>query len=201
MPNVSKAQVRAYWKYMQKQYRFKVIDKDDAKEMQLVGWALDTMGIQDQDDFLNNYTTTIGSKIYVPFEIGVGTQRQRVGQIITCAHECQHVLQSRRDPMYEIKYLTNDASRTLFEVDAYQVNMEIHWWFYRKLLSPAVMANTLKGYSIGAANRRVAKRQFISSSKMIQYGGVTTGTAIKTIRWCNRNLKPARRRTVRMIKV
>jgi len=201
MPQVSGDQVRLYWKYMQKQYRFKVVDKDDAGEMQLIGWALDTMGIQDQDYFLHNYTTTVGSKIYIPFEVGVGTQKQLVGQIMTCAHECQHIVQSRRDPMYEIKYLTSDAARTLYEVDAYQANMEIHWWWYQKTLNPTILVNTLKGYSIDAPNRRVAKKRFISANKMIEYGGVTTGTAIKTIRWCNRNLKPARSRTVRVIKV
>lgn len=201
MPQVTGAQVQEFWAYMGKKYRFKVIDKEDAAEMKLVGWALDTMSIQDQDHFLENYTTTIGSKIYVNFDIGVGTQRQLVGQIITCAHECQHIIQSRRDPLYEVKYLTNDAARTMFEVDAYQANMEIHWWFYQKLLSPTMLANQLKGYSIGAANRRVAKKRFVSAGKMIQYGGVTTGTAITTIRWCNKHLKPAQPRTFRLIKV
>lgn len=201
MPKVTSKQVKDFWKYMGRAYRFEVIDKSEAAEMRLVSWALDAMRIQDQKDFLKNYTTTLGNRVYVPFEIGKGTQKQLVGQIITCTHEAQHVAQYRRDRSFMFKYLLSDSSRALYEADAYRANMEIYWWFHKKLLSPTMLANKLKGYSVGKSDIRVARKHLISASKTVQYGGVITGTSKKAIRWLNKNVKTSKPRRVLMIKV
>ena len=201
MPKITSKQVKDFWKYMGRAYRFKVIDKSNATEMRIVGWALDMMGIQNRKNFLKNFTTTVGNRVYIPFEIGKGTQRQLVQQVITCTHEAQHVAQYRRDHSFLLKYLLSDSSRALYEADAYRTNMEIYWWFYKKLLSPGMLANKLKSYSVGKSDIRVVKKHLLSASKTVKYGGVITGTSKKAIRWLNRNVKTSRPRRVTMIRV
>jgi hypothetical protein len=180
-------QVKAFWKYMSNKYNFQVIDKGDSEMMKLVAWALDMMEIQDADYFMKNYTTTVTfgewRAVYVPFEIGKGTQAQLIAQVETCVHECQHVVQADRDPMHSIKYLTNDTHRAYYEADAYRTNMEMHWFFTMTLLSPKTLANKLKGYSVGAVDRRICEKHLIIAAKVVERGGVISGTSKVAIAW------------------
>jgi hypothetical protein len=65
--------VTGLWDHMTDHYGSRVAKKD-APEMQLVGTALEKMGILDAEDFLKRYATTLGRTIYLPFEIGDGDE-------------------------------------------------------------------------------------------------------------------------------
>ena len=94
---VTSSQVKDFWKYMRKKYGFTVVQKANAIEMQAIAWALDMMQIKNHKEFMENYNTTIGTVVYVNFKIGVGNQSQLKGQIKTCVHEAQHVIQFKRN--------------------------------------------------------------------------------------------------------
>lgn len=200
---VTEKDVQDFWKYMAKKYDFKVVKKGDSDEMKIVGQALDQMNIQKKKEFLEQYTTTVifgGWRcVYVPFEIGKGSQAQLIHQIATCVHECQHVVQADREVAQQIKYLTSDASRAYYEADAYRATMEMHWYFTGRILSPKSLANGLKSYSIGKADRRIAEKHLIIASKVVKRGGVITGTSKVAIRWWNRRKKVTSFRNVSLI--
>ena len=67
--DIQPEEVWAFWRFMQDHYRTTVVNKRDALEMQLVAQALDALGIQSRDRFLRNFTTTLGRRIYTPFEV------------------------------------------------------------------------------------------------------------------------------------
>lgn len=64
-------QVAAFWAHMQAHYGTCLVNKLSSTEMELVGQALDALGILDRARFLGGFATTIGKRIYVPFEPGV----------------------------------------------------------------------------------------------------------------------------------
>jgi len=203
---VTGKQVMAFWKYMAKKYDFDIVTKADAKEMRIVGWALEQMHIQKKADFLKKYTTTIvlgkWRCVYIPFEIGEGTQAKLIYQNETCVHESQHVVQATRDRMQPMKYLRSDASRAFYEADAYRANMEMHRFFTGRMLSAKYLANLLKGYSIGKADRRICEKHLIIASKVVKRGGVITGPSKVAIRWWKKQQPAkARVRKVMMIRV
>ena len=68
--DVQPEEVWAFWRFMQDHFRTSVINKRSALEMQLVARGLEALGIQSKDRFLKNFTTTIGRRIYTPFEVG-----------------------------------------------------------------------------------------------------------------------------------
>lgn len=179
--------VKAFWQYMSKEYDFEIVTKKDAAEMKVVGWFLDRMNIQKKSVFMERYTTTIclgpWRCVYVPFEIGTGDQKELISQIVICAHECQHVVQADREPAQPMKYLLSDASRAYYEADAYRVNLELHWFFTKRLLSAEKLASKLRHYSIGAADRRIAEKHLVIAAKVVKRGGVITGVSKETIAW------------------
>lgn len=205
MVNVTSDDVKEFWKYMSKKYKFDIVTKSDAVEMKIVGWALDQMGILDKNDFLKKYATTIclGSWrcVYVPFEIGKGGITQLIAQVETCVHESQHMVQADRDPLYAIKYLSSDTNRTYYEVDAYRTNMELHYFFTGKLISPKAIADTLAAYSIGLADRRIAEKHLTVAAKIVQRGGVVTNSSKVSIRWWSLRKKSSNLRKMTTVKL
>lgn len=181
--------VKAFWAYMCKKYNCTVIDKKSADEMKIVAWFLDLMDITDDSEFLDKYATTIGRRIYVPFEIGKGNYWQLLQQVAVCVHECQHVVQYSRDKSkFVFSYLYSDAARTHYETDAMRCNMEMYWFFTSRLLSASSLANKLRYYGVGSADRRVAKKHLVISGEVVKRGGVVMGPSKVAIKWWKRRV-------------
>lgn len=202
---ITSKDVKDFWKYMARKYKFEIVHKSDSASMKIIGWALSQMGIQSKDAFLKRYTTTVclGSwrAVYIPFEIGRGTQAQLISQVETCVHEAQHVVQAGRDSFQPMKYLRSDTSRAFYEADAYRTNMEMHWYFTGKLLSAKRLAGLLRGYRVGKADRRIAEKHLIIASKVVKRGGVISGVSKNAIRWWNRRKKTTKVRRLTLIRV
>ena len=111
--DVQPEEVWAFWRFMQDHFRTSVINKRSALEMQLVARGLEALGIQSKDRFLKNFTTTIGRRIYTPFEVGSPKGGWDLWhQIVICVHEHQHVVQHDREGLsYEVSYLADRAAR------------------------------------------------------------------------------------------
>lgn len=204
---VTGKQVRLFWNFMSKKYDFKIVQKEDAEEMKIVGWALEQMGVQKQSVFLDSFTTTIvlgqWRCVYVSFDIGKGSNAHLLSQAETCVHECQHVVQADREPMQPMKYLASDANRAFYEADAYRASMEMYYFFTGRMYAPKRLANLLRNYSVGRADRRIAEKHLIVASKVVKRGGVITGTSKVAIRWWMKRLDASstRHKKMTLIKV
>jgi len=178
------AQVRAFWKYMQKAYKTQVITKADSDEMKLAGWFLEKMGIQSKKTFLKRFTTTIGHKIYTPVKIGQGKAADRRNQFALCVHEHRHVLQFDKDPLsFLFNYATSSTKRSIYEVEAYRTNMELHYYFTGELLDINILGDTLRSYGCSKKDVRIFKKYLRMSAETIKRGGVSDSLTKKAIKW------------------
>lgn len=173
-----------FWKYMESQYRFIVVEKADSKAMEKISWVLDAMGILDHKEFMANFTTTLGRVVYVPFDIGVGNQRQLLSQVETCVHEAEHVVQYMRNrAKFVWKYVTSDASRSHYESEAYLTNMEMHFYLTGKLLGAKSLSGLLESYGVGEDDIRVTYKQLTIASKLVKRGAVISNTSKTAIKY------------------
>jgi hypothetical protein len=171
-------------------YRFgaSVVDKKNAVEMQLVSKLLDSLSIVDQSAFLQHFTTTLGRRIYIPFEIGIPTADWSLwGQIMVCAHECQHIVQY--DELGALKfawqYITKTAGRTKLEAYAYRCQLELNFWRTGQLLSAHELASSLKSYGVTAADIQVAETMLKMSGESVCRGAVINPTSRAAMDWLN----------------
>ena len=185
---LNEKQVVDFWKYMQREYGFTVVQKAGAVEMDAIAWTLDMMGIQDKGTFMKRYTTTLGMKVYVPFTRGKGNQKALLNQIMTCVHETEHVIQYTRNPVQFMgNYAISSAGRSHYEAEAYLTNMEIYYHFTGRVLVPGTLANKLKAYGVGPADIRVTRKQLMIASKVIGNGDVISNVSKKAIKYLKRN--------------
>jgi len=169
---------------MEKSYNSNHTSKSDSGMMRMIGRFLNAMGILDKKTFLKNYTTTIGSVIYVPFQIGVASTRYPLfNQLTTCVHEHQHVVQWRRGGLsFMLEYLTDSSRRAAYEVDAMHSSLEIHWWYSRRLPDISKMSLQLNDYNCKKDDIVMAEKMLRSISKAVVRGAISTSagkTAIK----------------------
>lgn len=185
-------QVQQFWLYMSKKYKFEVVDKNNAIEMKLVAWALEQMGIMNEQSFLAGYSTTVSlgniRKVYVPFDIGKGNPNDLKNQILICGHETKHVVQGQQDRRFLLKYLGSDTARAYYEMDALRVDMELAYFLSGKCPNPRTLANKLIWYSIEAPDRRTVEKHLKAAKKIVERGGVFTGISKDAIRWWKKKL-------------
>lgn len=186
--DVTPDEVRRFWGYMCNEYGTSVIDKRKAGEMKLVADVLGQMGVQDSATFMNNYTTTIGPRIYAPFEVGSPEGGWDLWQqMVICVHEHQHVHQYRKHgPIgFGLAYLTSRAARTEFEIEGYTCNMEMSYWRYGKTGSPRKLAQSLRGYAVRETDIAVATEALGLAAYTIKQGGVVTEAMATAWPWLN----------------
>jgi len=190
MSGLTPTQVATFWQYMTHRFDASIIDKRNAVEMQLVSRLLDSIGIVDKDAFLQHFATTIGRRIYVPFEIGIPTVNWSLwGQIMVCTHECQHIVQyDQLGPIkFAWKYTTNSAGRTRLEAEAYRCQLELNFWRTGQLLSADDLASSLKSYGVTDTDLEVAETFLRISGESVCRGAVINPTSRVAIDWLNVN--------------
>ncbi len=195
MSALSASQVAAFWQYMTKRFGASVIDKRNSFEMQLVSKLLHAIGILDEQAFLKHFTTTIGRRIYIPFEIGIPTADWSLwGQIMVCAHECQHIAQyNELGPLkFAWQYIGKTAGRTRLEAEAYRCQLELHCWRTGQLLSARELAKTLKSYGVTEADIQVAETILKMSGESVSRGAVINPASRVAIDWLNANVPELR---------
>jgi len=184
--NPTSKDVKDFWQFMQKKYNTTIIQKKDSAEMKFVAEFLDLLGILDKQAFLNRYTTTLGKKIYVPHPIGSDLPGWDLwGQIVICVHEHVHIDQDNKagDLIYEWAYVTNTASRTQYEVEAYRTGMELDWRYYHRMRTPKEIAATLKNYACTPTDIKVAEKALALAVPAIKAGALTTEVSQAAAKW------------------
>jgi len=213
MKDLTSRDVRRFWDYMMDHYRTTLIRKGDidlskigdggnfvdllanlggGAEMQLVALFLDKLDVIDKRTFMERYTTTLGDRIYIPFEIGDASTHSLESQVKVCVHEHQHVLQYRHEPIsFVIRYLADRAQRAIFEAEAFRCNLEISWWLTEgefTIYQAQSVAEALKNYGCSSDDIAVVKKFLRMSYKTVEAGGVINATSQVAIRWLERNV-------------
>ncbi len=180
--------VKDFWKHMQRKFQFQIADKSQSSLMKLAAWFLNLLGIQDKQDFLDTYTTTIFSTIYIPFKIGVASEPYPLpNQISICVHEAAHVLQNASDRRFTWRYATSTSWRANYEAKAYRTNMEIYWWYTKELLDPRMLAEKLWHYGCKEGDILACQQNLEIAAKMVKRGGVVSETSKVALKWLNKH--------------
>ena len=159
--------------------------------MGLIATFLDSLGITDKSKFLSSFTTTIGRKIYTPFDIGVETEKHSLwSQIVICVHEHQHIVQhDREEALFEITYLTDSDSRCRYEIEAYRSNLEINYWRYGKTPNAKQLAQVLENYGCSEVQISIAAQALTLANVSIRQGIVTNEASMVALGYLNTNLE------------
>lgn len=191
-------EVWAFWRFMQERFRTSVVNKRDALEMQLVAQALDALGVQSREHFLRNFTTTIGRRIYMPFDVGVPRGGWDLwSQIVVCVHEHQHVVQHDREGLsFEVSYLADRAARARWEAEAYRSNLELHFWRYGTTPSARRIAEALSDYGCRPEDVDVAAKSLALSAVSARRGAVMNEATHVALGWLDEHLPRLRAKGV-----
>ena len=192
---LTESQVVGLWKYMTKKYGTVVVSKARADEMQAAAAALALMGIMDAKTFLSEYTTTIGKRIYVPFEVGNASDCSLYSQVQICVHEHVHVRQFKDDKaLFFLQYCLDSSKRASFECEAYVASMEMIFQITDVCPSPAKTASLLKAYGCNKSDVNVAAVYLKAASSVIKKGGVITPESKIALSWLHKNVLKTRSR-------
>ncbi len=196
--DIQPEEVWAFWRFMQDHYRTTVVNKRDALEMQLVAQALDALGIQSRDRFLRNFTTTLGRRIYTPFEVGSPRGGWDLwSQVVICVHEHQHVVQHDREGLsFEVSYLADRAARARWEAEAYRSNLELHFWRYGTTPSARRIAEVLGDYGCRPEDVDVAAKSLALSAVSIRKGAVINEATHVALGWLDEHVPRLRAKEV-----
>lgn len=178
--------VREFWKASLVRWDTKRIDKDKAQEMQLVAEVLGLLGIVNKQDFLRRFTTTVGTRIYTPFDPGIPTPEWSLwNQITVCVHEHHHVFQDRAAGGlgFEWAYLTNPAQRAQYEAEAYRTNMVMDWRYQGRMLDPKVLAALLNNYGCSAVDVAVVAKMLALSVPSIKADAIPSDVCRWSTTW------------------
>jgi hypothetical protein len=196
--DIQPEEVWAFWRFMQDHYRTTVVNKRDALEMQLVAQALDALGIQSRDRFLRNFTTTLGRRIYTPFEVGSPRGGWDLwSQVVIYVHEHQHVVQHDREGLsFEVSYLADRAARARWEAEAYRSNLELHFWRYGTTPSARRIAEVLGDYGCRPEDVDVAAKSLALSAVSIRKGAVINEATHVALGWLDEHVPRLRAKGV-----
>lgn len=183
--------VRDFWAHMQKEYGSIIVPKADSEVMKLVAGLLNLIDIQDDDVFMKRFTTTLGNRIYIPFEIGVPGIYDLWDQICVCVHEHQHIVQGQREGWmtFGSRYLVSPSYRANYEAEAYGCNMELEFWHAGAGFNPYLYGirrvEGLKNYGCKPEHIEQAKQTINLRANLLTLGGVENETTQCALAWLN----------------
>lgn len=188
----SSEDVREFWKAMCAKWDTTRIDKANSNEMKLVGEVMGLLGVVNRQDFMRRFTTTVGTRIYTPFDPGVPTSDWSLwSQITVCVHEHHHVFQDRAAGGlgFEWAYLTNPAQRAHYEGEAYRTNMVMEWRYQGRMPDPYALAALLRYYGCSQSDIDVIGKMLALSIPSIKAGAMTSDVCRWATVWLDKQWK------------
>ena len=178
-------EVVSFWRHMQERFGTTTVNKGDAVEMQIIASVLDTLGILDKERFLRSFTTTLGRKIYTPFDVGSANDSWDLwDQVVVCVHEHQHVVQHDREGLsFEVSYVADRAARARFEAEAYRSNLEMHFWRYRTPTRSRPLAELLHDYGCRPEDVEIAAHSLALANVSVRRGAVLNESTRAALDW------------------
>lgn len=175
--------------YMLRKHGLKTVDKKKSWIMKVIAWFLGTFGIMNSEDFMKYYSVNIFNRVYIPWRVGEAEDLRLSSQMSTIIHECQHAVQQKMEGfLYNIFYLFSSKSRSFYETEAYRTNMEIHYWYTNKIISPLILSELLKNYGCSLQDVEASRRSLEAASSLVAQGTVITEATKNALSWINRNM-------------
>jgi len=173
-----------FWQQMALVFIASVVQKGTSGFMRSASWFLDAIGIMDKQTFMERYTTTIFSTIYVPFQIGIPTKNYSLwGQLSVCAHECQHVAQGNRDGVnaFNLRYLMDSGARAAYEAEALTAQMELEYWRWGEVPEdrPERRSRILEHYGCSEKDIEWVRVYLEQTRSTIMQGGIITAAGLR----------------------
>lgn len=178
--------VRNFFAFMSKKYNSTFESKANAAEMKLISQALNYFSITDGAAFLSRFTTTIGKTIYIPFVIGIPDDNYSLlGQIIVCAHEHQHIIQSNKagEAVFAMRYLLDPTWRASYEAEAYRVSMAVTSYLTGIAPETTPYLESIKSYGLGSDELDFFRNYLESSLPVIASYNTPDESARVSINW------------------
>ncbi|MCU0912960.1 MAG: hypothetical protein MUC88_00180 [Planctomycetes bacterium] len=161
--------------------------------MRAAAALLDTLDIQERDQFMERFVTTVGRTIYTPFSVGQATPIWTLPeQLRVAVHEHTHVVQGDREGwvVYDTRYLASSSHRAGYEAEAYGSDMEIEWWMSNGKFNPydfaLSRARSLKSYACSEADICQAAATMALRAGLVIQGYVESEAAKVAIEWLGR---------------
>ena len=187
--------VRRFYAYMLGHFGGQVLDKQNATEMKAVALLLGQIGVLDRQRFLENFATTLGRLIYLPFEPGVPRGNWSLWkQIVVLTHECQHIVQYDRLGALKFgwSYLSSQAERAHLETEAYGCSLELSYWRFGTLPAAADVASSLRGYAVRDVDVKVAETMLRMQGEAVKHGAVLTEASRVALAWLGQEARSIR---------
>jgi len=187
---------RNFWDHMLKTFGAVATQKGDAELMKVVATVLDAFGVQDKEQFMKDFVTTLGRTIYIPFEVGIEIPRWPLwAQVRVCGHECGHVVQGNREgwATFDSRYVTSSSFRAGYEAECYGIDMELEFWRLGSSgFDPFRFAQerplSLKNYGCKAAEIEQAQQMLTIRAGLVAQGVVESVAAQTAIPWLEKNV-------------
>ena len=173
--------VRALWQHLSVNFASVIKSKSHSSISLFCAESLEFMGIMNAETFLQNYVTTIGRTIYVPYFVGVAENtRELIEQAMTGVHEHQHVQQfNMGGRSFMSDYLTIPSKRVMAEVEAIMASWEFAMALQAKShstidLDPIRYAEQLRPYMLGDKDIALAAKALELGKTMVMDGAIST---------------------------
>lgn len=153
MHELDGAATRYFWDYMLHCYGAKNVPKSESWLMRTLAVVLSLLNIVSKTSFLQRYASTIGRKIYTPFEVGVPIKGwSLLSQVVVCIHECQHIVQQERLGRwhYTYQYLFSSTKRAELEAEAYSSKLAFYKWAFGTLPLYNYLSDALAHYNLSS---------------------------------------------------
>lgn len=160
----------AYCAFLTATMHIDVVNKHDSAAMARFGGLLQSAGVVYDDAFMNQYATTIGETIFVPFIPGVpGGRWSLEAQITVLAHEARHVEQTRRmgQAVLAVQYFTS-SGRVLIEGEAYSVQMLVARELCLDAWDMDAASRVMDGYAIRPSDQLAFESYLLSRSATLR---------------------------------
>jgi hypothetical protein len=170
-----------------------ILPKEDAVEMKAIAWGMDlgrgfgATGLASGASFMSDYTTTLGTNIYMP-----KSHREDYADFIAIlTHECQHVLQFKESGVeFAWLYLAEPEARARYEADAYAAGLALAKWMHGSLPADpisGIVAGLVRGYSLRQADAELAEDMLKSHFVSLKNDMIMSKSAREAIKFLDAN--------------
>jgi len=178
--------VKDFYAAATKQYGASIINKSDNEFMKLVSSFLDGIGVLDKDVFMKHFVTTVGTSIYIPYEVGADGEWSLWNQIGVLVHELVHCEQYREAPAaFMVKYLVNKSDRATYEAQAYGADLEMKYWFNGQGYDIKKRTQSLLNYGLQQEHCDYAAEHLAIYDDVFKQGGGVSHVAAWAKEWLN----------------
>lgn len=182
--------IKGLARYMESKFDMTFLEKDHSEFMKVVSSFVSSFTNISQDEFMENFATTVGSKAYFPFIIGVANDHwSLLDQLYCIVHEPQHRVIQNCTNFYVMKYNFSSSYRVKFEAECYYTKLEMAHFLGDDRTEHNIdqIINLLESYRLSTSDLKWARQYFADRAENIHCGKVSTKSSQYAIEWIKNN--------------